>query len=67
MEGKHNSGNQGIGFVGLLAIAFIVLKLLHVIEWPWLWVLAPLWISAAISIVILIVVVIITILSHWND
>lgn len=37
---------SGIGFGGLLTIAFIVLKLCHVIDWSWLWVLSPLWISA---------------------
>lgn len=34
----------GIGFFGLLAIAFIVLKLVGVINWPWIWVLGPIWI-----------------------
>lgn len=37
--------SQGIGFCGLLTIAFIVLKLCGVISWSWLWVLAPLWIG----------------------
>lgn len=27
-----------------MAIIFIVLKLAHVISWPWVWVLSPLWI-----------------------
>lgn len=35
----------GIGFVGLLTIAFIILKLTGAITWSWWWVLAPLWIS----------------------
>ena len=42
---EKNSGT-GITFVGALTIAFIVLKLLKVIEWSWLWVLSPIWISA---------------------
>ena len=29
--------------LGLLGIAFIVLKLCGVIDWPWIWVLAPIW------------------------
>ena len=29
--------------MGLLAVVFIVLKLCHVIEWSWWWVLSPLW------------------------
>ena len=32
-----------VGFAGLLAIVFIILKLCSVIEWSWIWVLAPLW------------------------
>ena len=37
-----------IGFVGLLALLFIGLKLGGVIAWSWLWVLSPLWISFGI-------------------
>lgn len=48
--------NIGGLFSTLLAVAFIVLKLCHVIEWSWLWVLAPLWIPLAITIVILLIV-----------
>lgn len=33
----------GTGFLGLLAIVFIALKLTHVITWSWWWVTAPLW------------------------
>ena len=32
---------KGIGFWGLLQIAFIVLKLCNVITWSWLFVLSP--------------------------
>ena len=32
-----------IGFFGLLTIVFITLKLIGVIDWAWVWVLAPLW------------------------
>lgn len=42
----------GIGFTGLLTIAFIVLKLCGVITWPWIWVLCPLWIPLAIAAII---------------
>lgn len=37
---------MNIGFAGLLAVVFIAMKVAGVIAWPWLWVLAPLWISA---------------------
>ena len=34
-----------IGFLGLLTLVFIVLKLTHYIDWSWLWVLSPLWLG----------------------
>ena len=34
---------SGAGFTTLLGIAFIILKLCGVIDWPWVWVLCPLW------------------------
>ena len=49
-----NSG--GVGFAGLLAILFIGLKLGHVIDWSWWWVLSPLWIPAGIFIGIIAVI-----------
>lgn len=44
----------GIGFVGLLTLVFITLKLTGVIAWSWWWVLAPLWISFGLSIVLVV-------------
>ena len=58
MEEKKSNGSKGIGFAGLLTIAFIVLKLCDVIAWSWWWVLSPMWISAAIVLIILIGVII---------
>ena len=57
---SHETLNVNIGglFSTLLAVAFIVLKLCHVIEWSWLWVLAPLWIPIALVLVILVIVLI---------
>jgi hypothetical protein len=47
-----NVNYTGIGFSGLLAIVFITLKLLKIITWSWLWVLAPLWIPIVLVIVL---------------
>lgn len=53
---KNNTSYRGgIGFTGLLTIAFIVLKLLDVISWSWFWVLSPIWISCGIVTIILLV------------
>lgn len=51
-----NSGSDGIGFVGLLTLLCITLKLLKVITWSWLWVLAPVWIVGGLTIFILLVI-----------
>ncbi len=42
----------GVGFGGLLTLLFIGLKLGHVIDWSWWWVLSPLLISVGLVIVI---------------
>lgn len=41
-----------IGFLGLLAILFIGLKLTGYVAWSWLWVLAPIWIGPALIIAV---------------
>lgn len=51
---KDNSTSKGIGFVGLLQIVFIVLKLCGVIDWKWVWVLAPAWIDLGLGVILLI-------------
>jgi hypothetical protein len=62
MSTQNSSQSGGIGFAGLLTIVFITLKLCHVINWSWWWVLAPLWITAAIIAVVMILVVIVAII-----
>ena len=59
MSKKNNSKKGVIGFVGLLTILFIALKLLCKISWSWVWVLSPLWIPVAISIILIIIAFII--------
>ncbi len=61
MENRNNNTSKsGIGFTGLLTIAFIVLKLCGVITWSWLLVLSPLWISLALIIVLVIIYLILS-------
>lgn len=52
MSNNSSSSSSGIGFAGLLTIAFIVLKLCNVIDWSWWWVLSPSFISLGIVIII---------------
>ena len=37
------SSRGGITLPNVLTVAFIILKLTHVIDWSWWWVLAPTW------------------------
>ena len=52
MKSKVDVNFSGV-VSSLLLVAFIVLKLTHVIDWSWWWVLSPLWISAGIAVLIL--------------
>jgi len=45
-----------------LTFIFIILKLINVIDWSWIWVLSPLWISGLMYIGFIIILMIITIL-----
>ena len=52
---QKTAATNSISFANLLGIAFIILKLCHVIEWAWIWVLAPIWIPWALVLAILTV------------
>ena len=59
MESKTITINMGSWFTGLLAIVFITLKLMNIINWPWIWVLAPIWIPVALVLIILLILFVI--------
>lgn len=68
MSNDRNSSNTskagGVGFLGLLALVFITLKLTGVIGWSWVWVLAPLWIPAALVIAILLIALVVVLVKE---
>lgn len=47
----------------LLVVLFIALKLTHQIDWPWVWVLAPMWIT---WLLVIFIALIIASLSHFS-
>lgn len=51
-ESKASSG--GVSVVGLLGVAFVVLKLCGVIDWSWWWVTAPFWGGLVIFLVVIL-------------
>ena len=57
MSNNNGSRKGGISVAGLLGVAFIVLKLCGVINWPWIWVVSPFWISLIVGLIIVVVTV----------
>lgn len=53
----YQVGNMksNIGFLQILTLIFIVLKLVGTITWSWWWVLSPLWIQASILLIIIVI------------
>ena len=54
MENQSHIGSAGLGVLGVLTIIFVVLKLLHIIEWSWLLVFSPALIGLALKIILII-------------
>lgn len=59
---NNNQTSTGVAFIGLLTIAFIILKLCNVINWSWVWVLSPLWISFGLYFAIVAMVIIMSLI-----
>ena len=56
-----------IGLPSILGIVFIVLKLLGVITWSWIWVLAPFWISFIAFVLIAGFILLLAYISAFNS
>ena len=57
-------GGRSMSIGTVLGIVFIVLKLIGLIEWSWVWVLAPFWIGAIITVLSLIISVIVSLIGY---
>ena len=57
----NDNSKGGITAIGLLQVCFIILKMLHLIDWAWIWVLAPIWIE-----LLLVVVIVLIKLRRWK-
>lgn len=42
----------------ILGVVFIILKLVGIINWSWLWVLSPIWISFVLFVFVFFVAVV---------
>jgi len=62
---QSTSNSNSPGFLGLLQLMFIGLKLTGYINWPWVWVLVPTWMS--IFVALLLVGVLLVLNGIKND
>ena len=54
---KNNSTTRGgINFLEAIGIVFITLRLCGLIDWPWVWVLAPIWGGICLGVLAILVV-----------
>lgn len=52
---NSSSSSSSVSILGLLGVAFVVLKLCGVINWSWWWITLPFWGPLAILAVVLLV------------
>ena len=67
MSDNTRSTSSGLGFFGALTLLFIALKLCGVINWSWVWVLAPLWISFIVFLIVLFIGILIIAIIGVKD
>ena len=63
-KSEGTSSNTSITFLGLLQLAFIILKVSNVINWSWWAVFIPLWLELILILLIILLSLIIYILSE---
>ena len=66
MSSSSSRSSGGISFTGALTILFIGLKLGHVINWSWWWVLSPIWISALFVFSIILIVAVVAVIAQLS-
>ena len=59
MSDSNSSSSSRIGVLGLLGVAFVVLKLTGVINWSWWLVTLPFWGGLALVLLIVFILIII--------
>lgn len=64
---SNRSSGGGLGVCSVVGIVFIILKLTHLIDWSWWWVLAPFWIPAAGVLIFILIVILIKFVEYLKD
>lgn len=67
MSDDGGSSRGGVSFCGLLTLLFVGLKLAHVINWSWWWVLAPIWMPILGVLVIVLIMLVVAGIVHVFD
>ena len=49
----------GLNFAEVLGVVFIALRLCGVIDWPWVWVLAPIWVPIGLWLLAVLIAIIV--------
>lgn len=60
MKNNNQTAKSGLGFNSALTLLFVGLKLAKVIDWSWVWVLSPIWISTILAVMFLLIARLIT-------
>jgi len=68
-QNKTNQANQQYlsfetPFCFITTLVFLILKLIHVIDWSWWWIFAPLWMPVAGFILIVVIGIIIALIVN---
>ncbi len=66
-EPSNTTPTVSFPFFSILAIVFITLKLLKIITWSWLWVLAPIWAPLITVIIIALLAFILAMIAATGD
>ena len=64
---KKSKCGHSMSIGTILGIIFIVLKLVGLIKWSWVWVLAPFWIGTIVAILLFIIAIIISFIDYGID
>ena len=63
MSNKNTTVNAWLGLPWTLTIVFLVLKLCKIINWKWIWVFAPVWVSLTVALIAFIILIILKVVS----
>ena len=66
-DNKKSKCRHSMSIGTILGIIFIVLKLVGLIKWSWVWVLAPFWIEAIVAILLFIITIITSLIGYGID